>query len=147
MSPDFAASCIYFWLFWVFVALAGLSLDMVSGDYSYGVRAFHCGGFSCCGARPLECAGFGSCGSGAQECMSCAVVGTGLADLWHVESSQTRDPAHVPCIDGWIPIHWTMRDVPDFATLEAIGVFLAGDKMVSLNWKVAFSSVAFGFSC
>ena len=121
---------------------------MASGDCSsYGARASHCGGFSRCGARPLECAGFSSYGSRAQECMSCVVVGTGLADPWHVESSQTRDPTHVPCIDRWIPIHWTMREVPDFATLEAIGVFLAGDKMVSLNWKVGFSSGPFCFSC
>ena len=40
---------IYFWLHWVFIAVRGLSLVAVSG----GVRASHCGGFSCCGARAL----------------------------------------------------------------------------------------------
>ena len=37
----------YFWLRWVFVAVRGLSLLVVSGDYCYSVRAFNCGGFSC----------------------------------------------------------------------------------------------------
>ena len=39
---------LFFWLCWVFVAVCGLSLVVVSG-----ARASHCGGFSCNGARAL----------------------------------------------------------------------------------------------
>ena len=35
----------------------------------------------------------------------------GLAALWHVGSSQTRDQTHVPCIDRQILNHWTTREV------------------------------------
>ena len=37
---------------------------------------------------------------------------TGLADPWHVASSQTRDRTHVPCTGRWILNHWTTREVP-----------------------------------
>ena len=44
----------YFWLHWVFIAVHGLSLVVVSGGYSsLWCAASHCGGFSCCGARAL----------------------------------------------------------------------------------------------
>ena len=39
---------IYLWLFWVFVAVRGLSLVAAGGAW-----ASHCRGFSCCGARGL----------------------------------------------------------------------------------------------
>ena len=35
----------------------------------------------------------------------------GLVAPPHVESSQTRDQTHVPCIGRWIPIHCTTRKV------------------------------------
>ena len=35
------------------------------------------------------------------------VWGTGLVALQHVESSQTWDRNHVPCIGRWILNHWT----------------------------------------
>ena len=62
-----------FWLRWVFVAVRGLSLVVVSGGYSScRVRASHCGGFSCCSAQPLGvrasvvvARGLSSCGSWA----------------------------------------------------------------------------------
>ena len=46
---------IYLWLCWVFITGRGLSLLVVSRGYSFhcGVRASHCGGFSCCGAQAL----------------------------------------------------------------------------------------------
>ena len=46
---------IYFWLCWVFVAASGLSLVGARRGYPLlnGVRASHCGGFSCCGPRAL----------------------------------------------------------------------------------------------
>ena len=31
----------------------------------------------------------------------------------HVESSQTRDQTHVPCIGRWILKYWATREVPD----------------------------------
>ena len=34
----------------------------------------------------------------------------GLVALWHVESSQTRDQTHAPCIGRRILNHWTPRD-------------------------------------
>ena len=66
---------IYFWLHWVFVAACGLSLVVESGAALHcGVRASHCGGFSCCGARALGtrasvvvACGLRSCGSQALE--------------------------------------------------------------------------------
>ena len=36
----------------------------------------------------------------------------GLAVLWRVESSWTRDQTHVPCIGRWILIHCATREVP-----------------------------------
>ena len=39
----------------------------------------------------------------------------GSAALWLVESSQTRDRTHVPCIGRWILNHWSTREVPLFA--------------------------------
>ena len=63
--------CIHFWLRWVFVAVHRLSLVAASGATLHcGVRASHCGGFSCCGAQALgpwasvvAAHGLGSCGS------------------------------------------------------------------------------------
>ena len=40
------------------------------------------------------------------------VVAMGLAALWHVESSQTRDQTRVSCICGQILNHfWDIREV------------------------------------
>ena len=36
---------------------------------------------------------------------------TGLAALWHVESSRIRDRTHGPCIGRRILNHWTIREV------------------------------------
>ena len=66
---------IYFWLRWVFVAARGLSLVAASrATLCCGVRASHCGGFSCCGARTLGARAsvvvahrLSSCGSWALE--------------------------------------------------------------------------------
>ena len=37
----------------------------------------------------------------------------------HVESSQTRDQTHVPCIGRQILYHWTAREVPEL-TLKQV---------------------------
>ena len=53
--------------------------------------------------------GFRSCSLWSLKYLGC----TGLAVLQHVESSQTRDQTHVPCIGRQIPNHWTTREAPD----------------------------------
>ena len=43
---------IYFWLYWVFVSVRGVSLVAASGGTLHrGVRASHYHGLSCCGAQ------------------------------------------------------------------------------------------------
>ena len=64
---------IYLWLHWVSIALCRFSLVAASGnDSSYGARASHRGGFSCCGAQALGAQasvvvarGVSGCGTGA----------------------------------------------------------------------------------
>ena len=46
----------------------------------------------------FRCIGFSSCGC------------TGLVAFWHVESSQTRNWTHVPCIARQILSYWTTRE-------------------------------------
>ena len=64
---------IYFYLFIIFGCVgssllhAGFLQLWRVGATLCGVRASHCGGFSCCGARALECPGFSRCGTWAQE--------------------------------------------------------------------------------
>jgi len=65
---------------------------------SCGVRASHCGGFSCCRAQALGHICFSSCSKGSVA-------------LLHVGSSQTRDWTRAPCIGKWTLNHWTTRDV------------------------------------
>ena len=65
---------------------------------SCGVRASHCGGFSCCRAQALGHICFSSCSKGSVA-------------LLHVGSSQTRDWTCAPCIGKWTLNHWTTRDV------------------------------------
>ena len=43
--------------------------------------------------------------------MGSVVVTTGVVAPQHVESSQTRDQTHIPCIGRWILNHWTTRAV------------------------------------
>ena len=68
----------YFWLLWLFFLLLHtgfLYLLQAGSTLCCGVRASHCGGFSCCGPRALGmwasvvvAHGFSSCGSQALEC-------------------------------------------------------------------------------
>ena len=41
----------------------------------------------------------------------------GLVALRRVESSQTKDQTHVPCIGRQIPNHWTTREIPEVLLL------------------------------
>ena len=88
----------YLWLHWVFIAACRHS--------SCGEWASQCGGFSCCAARALGCASSG-------------VVATSRVASRHVESSQTRDWTHVPCIGMWTPNHWTTREARDKTFLKS----------------------------
>ena len=99
---------VWFWLRWVFIAARGLSLVAASGGYS----SLQCVGFSLrqllllwsMGSRRM---GFSSCGTWAQQLWH-----TGLVAPMHVESSQTRDGTHVPCIGRQILNHCATREVP-----------------------------------
>ena len=92
---------IYFGLHWVFVAVRGLSLVVVSKGYS----SLWCVGFSLrwllllwsTGSRHM---GFSSCVMQAQQLWH-----TGLVAPQHVGSSQTRAQTHVPCISRRILNH------------------------------------------
>ena len=73
-----------FWLCWVFIAVCGLSLVMVSGRPSLvAAHVCHCSGFSCCGAWALGRVAL------SNWCK-------GLAAPWPVECSCTRDGNCVP---------------------------------------------------
>lgn len=67
----------------------------------------------CCSAHASHCSGFPYCRlSSASERAGFSSYGAWVAPR-HVESSRTRDCAHVPCIGRWVLIHCTMRDVPE----------------------------------
>ena len=86
---DTASGC---YSLWVLSTLYGYSL------LSMGIQASHCGGFSYCKAWSL-----GPLGS--------VSVCTGSVTSKHVESSRTRDLAHVLRIGRWILNSWTTREV------------------------------------
>ena len=102
---------IYLWLCWVFIAVCGLSLVVVSGGYS----SLRCAGFSLrwllllrnTGSRSM---GFSSCGSWAQQLWH-----TGLVAL-PVGSSRTRARTCVPCIGRWILNQCTTREVREISS-------------------------------
>ena len=83
----------YFWLHWLFVAVPNTFSRCL-------VWASHCSVSSCCRAWALGYVSFSSC-----------VAQTGLVYLQQVESSQTRDQTHVPCIGRWSLNHRTIREV------------------------------------
>ena len=110
--------CIYFWLWWVFVAVQAF-LQLQQAGATLQLR---CAGFSlrwrlCCGAcalgrssawvQQLQCVGsvaavrgFSSCSSRVQQLRH-----MGLVFPQHVESSWTRDQSHISCISRWILYH------------------------------------------
>ena len=109
----FLKDVLIYWLWWVFVAICGLSLVVVSG------ANFCCSGFLSMVAsvvvehRLLSAPVLvvGACG--LSRCLQLAgSEPSGLVILWHVVSSQTRDWTSVPCIARWILNHWTTREVP-----------------------------------
>ena len=117
----------YFWgLCWVFVAVRGLSLVVVSRGYS----SLWCAGFSLqwllllwrMGFRHV---GFSSCGMRAQQlwlagsrAQAQQLWHTGLVALWHVGSSQIRARTRVPCIGRRILNLCATREVPAYMYLN-----------------------------
>ena len=92
----------YFWLCWVFVAGRGLSCS------EQRLLQLWCAGFPLLASQqPPWLHSMASRRAGS------VVVAQRLRQLWHtglvgprhVESSQTRDQIHVPCIAGWILYH------------------------------------------
>ena len=80
---------------------------MEQGLLCLAVRASHRGGFSCSGAQAL--------GEEASVVAAGRLGGSGARTRVaprHVESSQTRDPACVPCIGRQILTHCTTRGAP-----------------------------------
>ena len=67
---------------------------------------------SCC-ARAFQLPGVGvtRLNSWTSWLLGSTVVTLRLSCPWHVQSSRTRDPACVPCVGKWIPIHRTTREV------------------------------------
>ena len=92
--------CIFFfWLLWVFVAVRGLLLVVVSGGYcSCRGWASHHSGFSCCRTLALE-----------RRLSSCA-QGLSCPKARGIFPDQGLNP--VPCIGRQILNHWSTREVP-----------------------------------
>ena len=68
LSKCFIYLFIYFWHYWIFLAVGGLSLVVTSRDYSCcGAWTSHCGGFSCWRAWTVGCTGF-HCSTWAHSC-------------------------------------------------------------------------------
>ena len=84
----------------------------------YGAWGFHCGmqNASHCilFLQSMGCryAGFSSCSA------------MGLATLWHVESSQTRDPSHVCYVGSQILNHWAIREGQDSVDATSVSTYL-----------------------
>ena len=74
------------------------------------VWRLHCGWLLLLRSPNSRHSGFCSCCVWAQELWH-----MGLVALKHVESSQNRDPTHVPCIGRQILIHCTTRGMPGFS--------------------------------
>ena len=96
-----------FWLRWVFGAVCGLSLVVVSGGYS----SWRCSGLSLWWLLWLP-------STGSRHTASVAVVhvlsshGSQLGCPGHLGSSRTRDRTYVSCFGRGILNHWKTREFP-----------------------------------
>ena len=117
----FVCLYIYFCLQWVFNVACELSLLwQAEATLCCVTGASHCRaqtlgtrtsvvaacGLCHCGLWALKHAGFNSCSMQAQQLWH-----LGLVLPRHVESSQTRDPSHVPCIGRQFLNHCTTREI------------------------------------
>ena len=116
-----------------FVAAHGLSLVAAS----WGYCSLRCAGFSLQWLLLLRsmgsrCTGFSSCGMRAQylwlmgsRAQAQQLWRTGLVAQWHVGSSRTRSPTHVPCIGRRILNHCATREVHLILNVYQVLYFLA----------------------
>ena len=92
---------IYFWLHWVFVAVCGLSVVRQAGaTLGCGVRASHCGGFSCCGAQALQCTGSVVVAHGLSCSVACGIFldqGSNPVSPALAGGFLTTEPSGKPC--------------------------------------------------
>ena len=91
---------IYFELSWVFLAAWVFS---GCGKQGHSLVVVH--RLLIVEASHSRCTDFSSCSTWEFWC-------TGLVAPQHVESSQTRNRTHVPCIGRWILTHWTNQGNP-----------------------------------
>ena len=110
--------CLSFSLWWLLIAQA-----LEFGLRSDGTWASHCGSVSCC--RAEGCEGFSSCNTWAQQlrllgsrAQAQQLWRMGLAALWHVGSSPTKDRTQVPYIARWTLNHWTTKEAPQMQYLK-----------------------------
>ena len=107
---------IYFWLWSLLLRLVSLQLRQAGATLRCGVRASHCGGFSCCRARALG--------------MRASVVWlAGLVAPRHVGSSRTMARTRVPCIGRQILNHCTTREARKLVSLDLTSEWW-GDKYI-----------------
>ena len=103
----FLSSCylfiVYFWSFWVFVAVCRLSLVAVSGNYSSSLQYtdFSLWGLLLLRSMDSRLKGFSSCGA----------LDSLPHSMWDL-GSQTRDQTCVLSIERQILNHWTIQEVP-----------------------------------
>ena len=84
-------------LFWAVLGLCCCMSFLSSGEHllsSWGAWAPHCSGFPCCRALVQ------------------LLWHMGLAVPWHVESSRTRNQAHISCLGKWNLNHWATSEGP-----------------------------------
>ena len=117
-------------LYWVFVAVRGLSLVAVSGGYS----SLRCTGFSLRWLLLVE--------HGLQACGLQQLWRTGLVALQHVGSSRTRARTHASCIARRILNYCATREAQDvfleFFTLQPSIPLLENLIFLSLTWSRIF---------
>jgi len=104
---------IYFWLWWIFVAVCRLSLFAASRGLlcRYGARASHCSDFSCSRAQALGCLGFSSCGSWATGSI---VVAQGLSCSTVCGIFLTGIKPMSPALAGRFFTDWTIREAREY---------------------------------
>ena len=104
-----------FFLFFFFSFLADIGLRCCSRlslvVMRQGYLLSQCSGFSLRWLLLLQRTGSRHAGFMSFRAWTQQLWHRGLAALWHVGSSQTRDQTHVPCIDRQILNHWTTREV------------------------------------
>ena len=107
-SPSHTISCLPFWRCWIFDDAHGLALVLAKGDCSF----LWCSGFSLRWLLLLQSADSRLTGSRMRGSAAVAHAFRCIPPPQYVNSSQTRDQIHIPCIGRWILInHWTTREV------------------------------------